>query len=148
MKCDLVMTSHWTRRVPGSITVLHAFFRSWHTSTYHNVPLWVIAWCHYQSSPLRSRLIGQQSSSIHSLVVLLTHKRCWLHVSFTFQLRPSPTASNQRPPSECTMLPHHRCRSPRILHLLNFRTRMDDGNVPFKIISTLDNESRQKCLLS
>ena len=53
--------------VPNWFTVFHAFFRSWHTSIYHNVPLWVITWCHYQSSPLRSRLIDQQSTSRMSI---------------------------------------------------------------------------------
>ena len=59
--------SHWISRVPNWCTVFHAFFRNWHTSTYHNVPLWVTTWCHYQSSPLRSRLIDQQSTSRMSI---------------------------------------------------------------------------------
>ena len=65
--CSLGVTSHWTPRVPDSLTVLHAFFGSWHTSTYHNVPLRVITWCHHQPSPLRSRLIDQQSTSHTSI---------------------------------------------------------------------------------
>ena len=60
-------------------------------------------------------------------------------------IAPRRYASNQRPPSERTKFPLHRCRSSRILHLLNFGNKMDDENVIFKIISNVDNEPRHRC---